>query len=358
MMDEAGFAIIPYEPTPSAQSQSGPQGQSTQGQSETRDQSDTRTNHDTPEDIDGKYERLWTHRRRLDFLLKQKAVFGLRTDPHILIEIEDICREIRDIKQQLRDLGEVVDDDPIDNSDRFSGGATGTADAFLLVEEKYIEKTSEVYIAPANYPHAQRVLKDSHVVVLCGSAEKGTRMTGVRLLRDLQIADIHQWDPSTEISALQALGAQSQAHLIHQMKIDAQVHLGKNELQQLSSQLRRQQSYLVITIDETSPLVMQLISDYAILWDKEPSDLQLLVKMHLLWYTSELRTVDRVQELCDRAAPLLHKRNWPPGRLASLAAQLVQTDGDEAKIQEVVGGFERDVKEQLAAWFLSWKAVR
>src|SRR5215213_10690530 len=57
---------------------------------------------------------LTTHRRTLAHLLRQAAIFGLLTPPHVVHSIEEARSAIAQLKGELRAIGVAVDDAPGD----------------------------------------------------------------------------------------------------------------------------------------------------------------------------------------------------------------------------------------------------
>ncbi|MCP2728355.1 nSTAND3 domain-containing NTPase [Limnofasciculus baicalensis] len=215
------------------------------------------------------------------------------------------------------------------------------------ISNEQITKISSVYIQPDSYAQAQRILKEKHILILWGDSKFGKRTTAIHLLLSvLQTEEIFVIDPS-----LQDFSSFPSETNQRYLASDRSGKLNSYTLNGLSQQLKKQDSYLIITVDSLMRLSQDDLSEYIVKFHHLPTSEALLEK-HLEWYLKDQvqlnSNYDPIQE--DSVRELLtHK--LLPGDIDKLAQLLAKVTINELDLEQALASFDVHVQEKVESWF-------
>jgi hypothetical protein len=225
-----------------------------------------------------------------------------------------------------------------------------TGAGWVLTED--LAKVRAVYVAPPRYRRAQQSLAEKHVLILWGQAHWGKWTTALHLLSALHAEEILEINPDINLEELRPFEPVSKRwYVIDTLAPESAENLNPFVLNLLSSRLRDQHSYLVVTVDSRAPLSKEALSGYLVVWSDVPDRAQLLEK-HLAWYLAgedmlakarELSEADTVQQLLDT--------HLLPGEVDRLAELLAEVAHGELSLEEALARFEARARQQVEAWF-------
>jgi len=215
-----------------------------------------------------------------------------------------------------------------------------------------LRKTRVVYVKPAAYAQARQVLAERHVLLLWGQAHWGKWTTALHLLSTLQADDILEINPDVGLDELYAFNPEPRcAYVIDTLAHESSEALSAFALNRLSERFRKQQSYIVITVDSRASLSKEAFGDYLVTWRDLPPSVGLLEK-HLSWYLLEKDLLARARELgqTDEVKELLCN-HLLPGEIDRLAELLAEAVRGELQLAEALTRFEARARQQVEAWF-------
>jgi len=223
------------------------------------------------------------------------------------------------------------------------------------VADKHVSKIRAVYVTPATYDRAAKILAEQHVLLIRGEARHGKWTTAIHLLSERQVEEIVEIKPDIsvdEINSIEPAPNAGRGYVIDTLTSESAEKLKPYVLKGLSNKLRERQSYLVITVDSrVANLSREDLSNYLVDWQEVPDRAKMLDK-HLAHYLSgheaasgahDLSQAETVQQLF--RSPLL------PGEVDRLAELLSRVACRELGMEEAMARFEARAQQQVEAWF-------
>jgi len=231
-----------------------------------------------------------------------------------------------------------------------SGVLAEAALSRVLREE--LAKVRAVYMAPLLHAQAQRILAEKHVLILWGQAHWGKWTTALHLLSALHAEEIFEIKPDVDLEGLRSSELESKRwYVIDTLAPESAEKLNAFILTRLSSRLRDQHSYLVVTTDSRVSLSKEALSNYLVVWSEIPDRARLLEK-HLAWYLTDKGRLARAHELSQAdAVQQLLGTHLLPGEVDRLAELLAGVARGELELEEALARFEARARQQVEAWF-------
>lgn len=216
-----------------------------------------------------------------------------------------------------------------------------------------IKKIRSVYVKTSCYGDAQNILNKKHILILWGDSHLGKRTTAIHLLLSLSQAEgILEIDPTLEEEKLKTFQVEKKGvYFIDTLTPDSAVKLNNYTLGKLGENLRKQGSYLVITVDGRVQFTQEF-AQYILDW-KDLPDSKTSLEKHLTWYLENHKhdnslTFTQIQQ--EKVKELLDNKLIPGevDRLAELLAKVIRND---LSFEEALADFTGQVKQQVESWF-------
>ncbi len=215
-----------------------------------------------------------------------------------------------------------------------------------------VNKTRSVYVKPALYEQALRVLTDKRLLILWGQAHWGKWTTALHLLSSLSCTNLLEISPETSLKSLLSFEyTAGHGYIIDTASPDIAEGLNVQAVHRLSSALNESKSYLVITVDSRVTLPKASLGENLLTWNVLPDATQSLSR-HLSWYLStpaehaaalRFAQEDDVRQIL--AGHLL------PGDVDRLAELLASVTSGKLDIAAALARFESRTLAQVEAWF-------
>jgi hypothetical protein len=194
-----------------------------------------------------------------------------------------------------------------------------------------LEKLEAVFVEPAEYPRAARILAEQRLVVLRGPAGNGKRAMALHLLMRQGARRVVELSPDTEPAKLAVYPFAGEfGYLVDTLLPEPARQLSGFLLRRLGAVLRERNSHLVLTIDHRPEVPPEVARDCLVDCLDVP-DREAMLRRHLAWY---LRGTAAGGELPDvghdevRRYLRLHPRPVSVDRLARLLRPVVLGEGD------------------------------
>lgn len=214
-----------------------------------------------------------------------------------------------------------------------------------------IEKILSVYVQTSNYNDAKSILNNKHILILQGEPHFGKRTTAIHLLLSvLDTKEILEIDPTLEEEDLKKFHvAPKQLYLIDTLNPDSAEKLYSFVLNHLGQKLKKQNSFLAITIDSHTRLAQEL-GLYVLQW-REFLVSNTLLKKHLVWYleNQKFAQIDSVTQ--QEPVRELLKNKLLPGEVDRLAELLAKVIKNELSLEKALASLSGQAKQQVETWF-------
>ncbi|MFB2891603.1 hypothetical protein ACE1CI_01535 [Aerosakkonemataceae cyanobacterium BLCC-F50] len=223
-----------------------------------------------------------------------------------------------------------------------------------------IQKVYDVYIETQSYTHAKSILEKNNLLILCGNSRFGKRTTAIHLLlyylRNARnepkdgTENIFEINPSLEdISSFQC--DINQGYVIDTIALDSAAKINNYVLNRLSQQMRKKDSYLVITVDSSARLSKDSLDGYILNWSELPHNEALLEK-HLQWYLKEpgITNSDLTITQVESVRELLNNQLLP-GDIDRLAELLAKVVSEQLTLENALARFSVLANQQVESWF-------
>jgi hypothetical protein len=222
------------------------------------------------------------------------------------------------------------------------------------VLEGACSKIRAVYIGSPQYDQARKVLAEKHVVILWGQARWGKWTSAIHLLLNLNAEEIIEIRPDLGLDDLHDVEFESKnrcGYVIDTLVPDSAEKLKAHTLKALSLKLRKQQSYLVITIDSRVNLFKDDLSGYLSTWN-EVLNLTLMLEKHVAYYLASQDELAKAPGLIkNETVQQLLRDPLLPGEIDRLAELLSKVARNELNFDEALARFEACAQQRVEAWF-------
>lgn len=224
------------------------------------------------------------------------------------------------------------------------------------IAERDMRLVQAVHVGPIQYRRAERILRDSHLVVLVGEAQRGKWTSALHLALSLDDEDLVEGVEEILSNTMQQLCGHAFDERIAYVVdgLDNAQALRRADVDDLHDRLIAEHSYLVVTIHADIPLGGDALRDYRVDWRELP-DLSEALKLHLLEAlkakgrahpAAEAEAAERVR---DGRVQTALKEVRKPREIVDLAELLIgrwDEDLDETLDMRTVR-----VMEEVAQWF-------
>jgi hypothetical protein len=220
------------------------------------------------------------------------------------------------------------------------------------VVSKNIEKFQSVYVKPLSYESSEKVLTQSHVLILWGQVHWGKWTSAIHLLSSLHATEIFEVKPDIKLEELYSIKlTPKQGYLIDNLSSDELEQLSSFSINQLSNHFKKHGSYLIITVGNKSSLSKVDLQNWLVIWNDLPNFTQVLEK-HLRWYLREQSLIAKASEIMqtDDVQKILSS-HLLPGEIDQLAELIAKVARSELKLDEALTHFRAQALQQVENWF-------
>lgn len=233
-------------------------------------------------------------------------------------------------------------------SNRADGGVSGQ------LNPHEIAMTVEVYVETAGYQRALEILREKHILILCGDTDMGKRSAAVRLLESFHQETIFEIAPTLE--DLTAFRCQPrQGYLWNTPAPEKIASLSRYALDQISREHKEQESHLVVTLTKGLRITSDAAREYLLEWNECP-DGAAVVDKHLAWRLKNESWDVQVEGFDIRGREeieaLANDKARRPSQSVRLAELLVQAARKELSLEELLTSFANlNRQEDAQIWF-------
>jgi hypothetical protein len=220
-----------------------------------------------------------------------------------------------------------------------------------------LEKIKEVYVKPACYDDALKILQERHVVILWGRVHMGKWTSALYLLNAQHGETIFELDPAAPIESLDFSGSPEQGYIIDTFSSENAEKITAFQLGRISAQLKKSGGHLVITVDDRIELQRETLTAYIVIWDAIP-DVNSILQAHLRWYAKDTATIQKVEKIvAQKDVQDAIGASMLPGEVDRIAQILIEAASDKLTIPEALERFSAQTQNQAERWFAEHESL-
>jgi hypothetical protein len=232
-----------------------------------------------------------------------------------------------------------------------AGGPFDARTATRPVDAQVLAELEAVYTPPPIWDDATKKLADRRIVILRGQRGWGKATTGLRLLSKAKASSIMAIDPGIGVGPLHSYEpGERHGYLVDTLGASAAERLSPFRLERLADRLRRQESFLVITVDSAVVVPGEGLRDYLVDCGEQP-DRRLVLERHLALHPVSVEVATRLEELLNSAEARRLLEVEPLVRFRPLAEELVAVAKGDRTLDALSTYRATRAREQAESWF-------
>lgn len=220
----------------------------------------------------------------------------------------------------------------------FHGPSHGVGESRPRIGPVHEERLAEIratYVKSECYGEAQWVLADRRILILSGPVSCGKQATALALLSEISGIRLVQLESDLDLERLSNGGLRSGCgHIVDSLRHDRVRQLGSVLLAELSEILKKNGSYLILTVTDSPETLMEDLPGYVVACDQPPP--QEVFRKHLAFQLGDAGQTLAGSWIEDPViAPELDGAVFPR-QIAELVAHLVQAHDKEYPYPDAV----------------------